>query len=87
MRLIDADDFFQRFPELAIEPYINAPTVECPQGEWVEKVETKQIGLYWLTTHEIVCSVCGGSGESDENVFQCWKFCPNCGAKMKGGAE
>ena len=36
---------------------------------------------------EIVCSVCGGSGESDENVFQCWKFCPNCGAKMKGGAE
>lgn len=60
---------------------------ERPTGEWVEKVETKQIGLDWLTTHEIVCSVCGGSGESDENIFQCWKFCPHCGAKMKGGAE
>lgn len=28
MRLIDADEFFKNFPELAIEPYINAPTVE-----------------------------------------------------------
>ena len=28
MRLIDADAFFESFPELAIEPYINAPTVE-----------------------------------------------------------
>lgn len=27
-RLIDADDFFRTFPELAIEPYINAPTVK-----------------------------------------------------------
>ena len=32
MRLIDADDFFRNYPELAIEPYINAPTVDniCP---------------------------------------------------------
>ena len=28
MRLIDADEFFRNYPELAIEPYINAPTVE-----------------------------------------------------------
>lgn len=27
MRLIDADEFFKYYPELAIEPYINAPTV------------------------------------------------------------
>lgn len=26
-RLIDADEFFENYPELAIEPYINAPTV------------------------------------------------------------
>lgn len=62
----------------------NAPTVEPerPQGEWIEKVETKQLGYGWLTTHEIVCSACGGSGENDENIPQCWKFCPNCGLKM-----
>ena len=29
-RLIDADDFFRTFPELAIEPYINAPTIPLP---------------------------------------------------------
>lgn len=28
MRLIDADEFFRNYPELAIEPYINAPTIE-----------------------------------------------------------
>ena len=27
IRLIDADEFFENYPELAIEPYINAPTV------------------------------------------------------------
>ena len=26
-RLIDADDFFDEFCEIAIEPYINAPTI------------------------------------------------------------
>ena len=57
--------------------------IERPHGEWVEKVETKQLGHGWLTTHEIVCSVCGGSGENDENIPQCWKFCPNCGADMR----
>lgn len=31
MRLIDADAFFRNFPELAIEPYINAPTVDVEQ--------------------------------------------------------
>lgn len=55
-----------------------------PQGEWIEKVETKQFGHGWLTTHETVCSVCGGSGESDEGIPQCWKFCPHCGADMRG---
>ena len=65
----------------------NAPTILPKQGEWIEKVETKQLGHGWLTTHEIVCSFCGGSGENDENIPQCWNFCPNCGAKMGGGAE
>ena len=60
---------------------------ERPQGEWIEKVETKQLGHGWLTTHEIVCSVCGGSGENDENIPQCWKFCPNCGADMREDSD
>jgi hypothetical protein len=50
------------------------------EGEW-EKSE--------IPGEEYVCSVCGGA---------CWyydvegyvaksRFCPNCGARMKGGAE
>lgn len=31
MRLIDADEFFKNFPELAIEPYIDAPTVDITE--------------------------------------------------------
>ena len=39
MRLIDADAFFRDFPELDIEPYINAPTVGiCFEGDQ-EKTE------------------------------------------------
>ena len=36
MRLIDADEFFRNYPELAIEPYINAPTVHHPNCDICE---------------------------------------------------
>lgn len=72
-RLIDADDFFRVFPELAIEPYINATTVEeRPKGEWIVKGQ------------DIYCSVC--NQESAFNEFGASKFsnfCPNCGADMR----
>lgn len=55
------------------------------QGEWKEKVETKQLGYGWLTTHEIVCSVCGKEAEWLDGGSQLLsKFCPNCGADMRG---
>ena len=42
-----------------------------PQGEWIDT-------MYGFHT----CSICGKYG--NPNFFN---FCPNCGAKMKGGAE
>ena len=55
------------------------------QGEWIEKVETKQLGHGWLTAHEIVCSVCGKEAEWLDGGSQFLsKFCPNCGARIGG---
>ena len=66
----------------------HAPTVSPKQGEWLEKVETKQLGHGWLTAHEIVCSNCGREAEWLDGGSQFLsKFCPNCGADMRGGAE
>ena len=69
----------------------NAPTVvaenattERPHGEWIEKIYTEKLGHGYLTHHDIVCSVCGDSGEDDEGIPQNYKFCPNCGADMRG---
>lgn len=42
-----------------------------PQGEWLKNANQ----IY-------KCSLCGAYG--NPNYF---RFCPNCGAKMKGGAE
>ena len=34
MRLFNADEFFKNYPELAIEPYINAPIVKTSKIEY-----------------------------------------------------
>ena len=58
-RLIDADDFFRTFPELAIEPYINAPTIPLPDFKEGYKQAildgktnySRQLGE-WITVNE-----------------------------------
>lgn len=47
------------------------------EGEWVE---------HWSKVFEClypVCSCCNNRSSQDRK----WNYCPNCGAKMKGGAE
>ena len=44
------------------------------EGEW-------QMKVYPITS----CSVCGVLRSVEYQ--QGWNYCPNCGAKMKGGAE
>ena len=52
------------------------------QGEWIERED-------WNGDYYYDCSVCGESfvlcdGTPSMNLYH---FCPNCGARMKGGAE
>ena len=49
----------------------NAPTVERPQGEWID---TENMEEYWAEEYQ--CSICGAKNH--------WhNYCPNCGAKLK----
>ena len=60
-----------------------ADYVEVKNGEWIispHQTISKRGRVINVTTNQ--CSVCGRwNGRSKPN------FCPNCGAKMKGGAE
>lgn len=54
---------------------------ERPQGEWKETgYETGALGITYRQTQ---CTNCGW----EHALPMWWNFCPNCGAKMKGGAE
>lgn len=74
MRLIDADEFFDTFEELNIEPYNTFPTVDAEpvrhgRWEWVDApVFGNPYGSY-------KCD-CGNYVPHKTN------YCPNCGAKM-----
>lgn len=63
----------------AIVDRINAlPSADAVQGEW-QKVEEQP---YFRKHYDTVCcSVCRKKGNRK------WNFCPNCGARMKGGED
>lgn len=58
----------------------NAPTVERPQGEWIEEK---------LSCGNILrCSECGTRPRRSEYGYDLRdNFCHNCGADMRGGRE
>ena len=98
MRLIDADAFRNELQEYvfpitgnnlmgAADAYYrtihlldNAPTIEAEpvkHGRWFEVKQPDRYGLRVMQE----CSCCG----TRENWLA--NYCPNCGAKMDGGAE
>lgn len=96
MRLIDADalkklrhDYIQgriKFNGSEYDLIDKCPTIDPeslrPQGEWV-KSEDDYCGL-----NIIKCSLCREEWcfEVDDDVENLnYHYCPNCGAKMKGG--
>ena len=56
------------------------------EGEWEKTTEP----MGWHDVDCVACSVCGESWVLNENldfdlIYDYWHYCPNCGAKMKGG--
>lgn len=65
--------------ERVAEKLYNAGYRKQIEGEWIGSDQTD----------EFVCSLCGGIAPVDceKEAFYKSNFCPNCGARMKGGAE
>ena len=63
----------------------SADVAEVRHGEWKEKLEP----CGWFDEPCAECSVCGEDfvlGECDmDDLIKLFKFCPNCGADMRGG--
>ena len=53
---------------------------DAVQGEWVHDGQNFKGGLDWCH-----CSVCGQ--KTSTNGLSMYNFCPNCGARMKGGDD
>ena len=55
------------------------PSAEAVQGEWIHDGQNFKGGLDWCH-----CSECGC--KTSANGLSMYNYCPNCGARMKGGA-
>lgn len=66
------------------------PSADAVQGEWEDKevfndTDDDHIVEEWQSAR---CSVCGKYHTTPYMYyFDNFNFCPNCGARMKGGAE
>ena len=54
-----------------------------PQGEWVTEYNGNGWNDYWNYT----CSNCGKKYERADTVLYNARYCPNCGARMKGADD
>lgn len=58
-----------------------------PKGEWLSVEIIDDDSCNGVNEDAAECSVCGYVSESYYWAKTYYKFCPNCGVKMKGGAE
>ena len=87
MRYVDADKLQEEFKELhggkrslLIDTEPTADVRENIKGEWIRR-DSRYVG--WISFN---CSVCGETLELDRETSSDFKYCPFCGADMRGEA-
>ena len=99
-RYIDLDKAIERiegspaFPNMGMDGYFlrdvvcdllkkqpAADVAPKSEGEWVDQYQGKYDNQLYK------CSECGETAFHDEIRWFLTHYCPNCGSKMKGGAE
>lgn len=71
----------------AIDVLESLPSADRPSGEWqqVEVIDDDEPN--GINTDASECSVCGAIQQSHYWTTHYYNYCPNCGAKMKGGED
>ncbi len=73
----ETDDYVKLAELVHLNHELEQQLADRPHGEWVEPQ------LIYTDAHKVTCTNCGERvvivGETN--------FCPNCGARMKGGTE
>ena len=67
--------------ECLAEILYNAGYRKQSEGEWVDQYQGKYDNQLYK------CSECGETAFHDEKRWFLTHYCPNCGAKMKGGVQ
>ena len=77
-----SEDFIKGF-ECGTQRQLESDKKDRPQGEWIRISDDWVDGPCGARYFPIRCSVCGYSTYDDDAT----KFCPNCGAHMKGADD
>ena len=78
-------DVFSESPQEI--PYLQAAKVLREVSDAPSADVAPLVHAWWIEGHDYIkCSVCRGMAKRDFRDG-CWNYCPNCGAKMDGGAE
>lgn len=72
-----------QYAEVFVNAVRRAPSADRPQGEWIVDI----------LNYKSVCSVCGANETDFIYGTEMWyglgesRFCPNCGAELKGADD
>ncbi len=69
-----SENDYEGYATIAVKAIHAADVVEVVHGKWL------RTPTWW-----VYCSVCGCKPPQETNATT--RFCPNCGAKMDGGAD